>query len=191
MNLQPFTSKISTQDSLLLRWVDDFLFITPSISKLNIFRSALMQACNKYSLQINDNKWNFRLYSANSSSDNDENFKWCSYCINSSDLSLKLSSTVMNDAFTIFHKTPFKSLNSSLCAFVRNRLKLINLCKENDLKYNVYQIYKYAALKLKIASTQLPKRNDFINKEFYEYLQYLFGNYETQKMNEEWSAINK
>ncbi|KAF1743037.1 hypothetical protein MXB_623, partial [Myxobolus squamalis] len=66
MNLGPLLSSHSeNRDSLLIRWSDDYLFITSSLFKYNLFIPTLRQSCHQYSLKLNESKppsdrWGFK-----------------------------------------------------------------------------------------------------------------------------------
>lgn len=147
--------------NLLMRYTDDFLYISTNQENARRFYETMKSGDDNYNVKIASEKSLHNLDMGLA----DENtrlpsghmlFPWCSYLINTEDLSIQYDMTRyyranLADTLTINHKKPIQNLNRVLQSSIRN----LNMCIFLDVQFNsikvvignLYRNFLLAALK--------------------------------------------
>lgn len=158
--------------TLLMRYTDDFLFVSTSQAKAKHFYETLKQGDPAFNVCIAVDKslHNLEVGVADECSRLNgarRNFPWCSYLINMDTLSTEYDMTRyahahLADTLTIQSKRPFETFAKVMQTTIKNRSLAIFLDVDfNGLDVvvgNLYQSFLLAALKLLSAVRQIKRR---------------------------------
>eukprot|EP00794_Sanderia_malayensis_P007418 gene7418-8238_t len=183
-----FNDILTAKDSLLMRWMDDYLLITTSEIVATGFLATLQAGFPEYGFKINVSKSLTNLPPAALGKDDEikrlqgeEWFPWCSLLFNTKTSDVRKSfdrykGEFISDSITQRHdRNPGKQLQTRLLRQVRTQSTglLLDpvLNSLHNIKLNIYQIFCFVAIKLhcQVSSNQ-KHRQPNCNPEFYERL---------------------
>lgn len=147
----------NTPNSLLLRLIDDFLYITPSKKNAEKFLQVMTDGSQEYGCFVSVQKTavNFPLRGVQTLEERD--FPWCGHLIDTKSLEFKADLTRyqaihMVDTLTVDRtSSPGRIFRQKLCHMVRNRINMMYLdTSMNSLPVvllNIYQAFRLIAAK--------------------------------------------
>ncbi|THH09180.1 hypothetical protein EW146_g8757 [Bondarzewia mesenterica] len=189
------------QGSVLLRLIDDYLFITTDISKAKHFLDVMSQGHPQYGCFISREKtltnFDYDPQIMNVTAPHQKSFPWCGFLINMTDLSVSGDYARYHDSYVVDSLTVDRGRRAG-AAFVHKMLQLAkakshiiycdtDLNSERVVYFNVYQNFLLVAMKmhhyLKCWGTNIGKNTKFIHSTIQQVIRYTYATVRNKASN--------